>query len=198
MATDTSTAGYLVPVTTPAEGDPLDDLLQESVVGMTGLPGTHVRPRWPAGTALPQRPEPEEDWCSFGIKNVDEDVFAYEGVDPANSEQDVIQRDEIITVLFSFYGPHSMERAKEFSVGMQLSQNRESLRAADIALVEVQSIVVVPVLLAQKWQRRVDMNVVYRRRATWTYAVRKVVDVSGIGLDNEIYVTPIVVEPPGP
>jgi hypothetical protein len=55
----------------------------------------------------------------------------------------------------------------------------------------------IPSLLKEIWQQRYDLPVVWRRRVRRVYKSASVIGVS-LGLDNEHYITPIVVSPPTP
>jgi len=185
-------AGYLLPITEPIYDDPLEDFFHGFFQAITALPGDHVRPRWQPEPG--NMPDFNADWLAFGITLYKDDIFAYQGADPGNEEQDIIERDEIITMLISTYGPNATRLVKLISIGVQLAQNRAVLRANQITVVEVQDPVPLPALLKSKWVKRTDLNIRFRRRAGWTYAVRPVAS-ADLGLDNELYLTPIIVEP---
>lgn len=55
MPQDTTTPGYLPPSTSPAYDAALDQMFHDLVMGITGLTGDLVRPRWQAEP--PQQPE---------------------------------------------------------------------------------------------------------------------------------------------
>src|SRR5574340_383319 len=78
MANTSATGGYLSPDASalPLEGDALDALLQGMVVGITGLPGAMVRPRWQS--VVPKQPEPTVDWCAIGITTSDRTDYPVE------------------------------------------------------------------------------------------------------------------------
>lgn len=192
---DSSVAGFLRPLSSPLYDDPLDDYFHDFLVGMSGLPGDLVRPRWQPEP--PNQPDFTVNWIAFGFPRIVEDAFAYQGQDPDNPETGLVQRDEILTMLMSIYGPQGGQLGKQISAGLQLSQNRAYLRTQQISLVEVEDMIKLPALLKEKWVPRVDINVRFRRRAGWVFAVRSVDSVAA-GLDNEIYITPITVEPPTP
>lgn len=192
MPNDSSTGGFVAALTADSYDQALDRVLQTAVVGIVGLAGSLVRPRWQP--IEPNQPEHEVNWCAIGMTNVDSDAYAYKIHDAAGTGTDLMEHDETLTVLASFYGPASMTNCQAFRDGLQIDQNRETLRAAGIVLATINDTVPVPVLLAQKWLRRVDVSFTLRRRVQRTYPIRTLASAS-LGLDNEHYVTPISANP---
>jgi hypothetical protein len=188
MATSSQQSGYLRPTTSPVYNDPLDDILQAAIVGITGIPGSLVRPRWQPEP--PQQPSFDTNWCAFGIVRSVVDAFAYEGHDPAGEGTSSVDRDELLYVLHSFYGPSSHAICEQFRDGFEIGQNRAELLASGVALVEVGEATVLPALLKEKWVKRVDVTVTYRRRTSRVYQVRTIQSADAV-LDNERYLTPI-------
>jgi hypothetical protein len=197
MAQNSSTAGYLIPNAEPIYDNDLDDLFQTVVVGIVGLPGRLVRPRWQPNP--PQQPPFNENWCALGIMRNTSDAFAYEKlVSGTNGNADgavLIERDELIYVMHSMYGPGAAANSKRLRDGLEISQNRDALIAAGVALVEVEESITAPALLQETWVRRVDTQVVFRRRTSRAYPVLTI-ESGQIGLNNERYVTPITVNNP--
>src|SRR5438477_12482433 len=134
MANDSSTGGYLVPTSAPPlEDDALDEFLQGAVVGMTGLAGTLVRPRWQ--NPVPKLREATVDWCAIGIISETPEFSSYTAHyrgepsnpnDPTGQGFDLQIRHETLEVMVSFYGPNSRGNAKLFRDGISVGQNRES------------------------------------------------------------------------
>lgn len=192
MATDSSASGYLTPVVSPSYDSSLDDILHGCIVGITGLTPALVRPRWQRQP--PTQPDFDVDWAAFGITGIDPDQFMYDWHDPdgnAGAGQNVIERDELITTLTSFYGPTSTAYCERLRDGFELSQNREMLRTANVTLMQCSPLQVVPALMKETWVRRVDMSVTFRRRTQRRYNILTVVP-GALGLDNELYTTIIV------
>lgn len=194
MATSSTEAGYLLPSDEPIRADPLDDALHDCIMGIVGaIPGQLIRPRWQVEP--PAQPDFDVDWVAFGVVRTIRDTFAHAQHEPAGAGADVMSRDELLFVLLSFYGPNSAQYAERFSMGVQVTQNREPLRQIATSFVEVQEAITLPALLKQKWVRRVDITAVLRRRVAFTYPIANV-ESAGVDLDNEHYVTPII--PPTP
>lgn len=190
---NSSVAGFMAPITAPLYDNPLDDFLHAFLVALSTLPGVFVRPRWQPEP--PNLPAFTQDWLSWGIVDVDEDRFAFQDVvSTDDGNQFVVERDEILTMLMSFYGPRAGQLAKQVSVSMQLVQNRNYLRVQNMTLIEVLNQVRVPALFKEKWVPRVDQRVRFRRRASWSYQVHQLEDFHA-GLDNELYSTNLGVAP---
>ena len=191
MATSSTTVGYLLPDATsdPLEGDALDDLFQSVLQGILGfLDGSLIRPRWQPEP--PNQPDFQTNWVAFGLTVTKSDVFAYVGHDPSGS--DIMERDEHITVLQSYYGPGGQALASRYNDGIQIEQNRDVLTAHGIKLVECQEVMQLPALLKEKWVKRFDCKTVFRRRIRRVYPVATLIaNPAGSGLDNEHYITSI-------
>jgi len=190
MANDSSEAGYLAPAAAFPYDTALENILHDIVMGITGLPGDLVRPRWQ--TEPPQQPDFNTDWCAFGIVRTSADTFAYEGHDPAGDGHDTVDRDELLYVLHSFYGPNAHGYCERFRDGFEISQNRDAAIAAGIGLVEVGEATILPALLKEKWVKRVDATVTYRRRTSRTYPVLTIVG-GDVELNTEIAVINITI-----
>lgn len=167
MPNDSSTGGYLAPASSPEYDAALDRILQSTVVGIVGIAGTLVRPRWQP--IVPNMPEPEVNWAAIGVTMIAPDVYSYKKHDPADEGSLLLEQDEVISALVSFYGPASMSNCRKYRDGLEVSQNREALNNSGITLTVVGDAVSVPVLMAQKWQRRVDVDVTFRRRTLRSY-----------------------------
>lgn len=192
---NSSAAGFLAPLTAPIYDNPLDDFFHAFLVALTTIPGQLVRPRWQPEP--PNMPDFTVDWLAWGIVDIDEDRFAWQG--QTDDVTSVVERDEIMTMLMSFYGPRASQLAKQFSASVQLSQNRAYLQPQKLTVIEVLNQVRIPALTKEKWVPRVDQRVLFRRRASWAYEIRTL-ESAQLGLDNELYVTPLtfITEPPTP
>lgn len=172
---DSSVAGYLPPTAADAYDQALDRLLVPVVAGVTGLDPTLVRPRWQI--SAPTMPEPETNWAAVGVSFIDPDDNVYErhvkvdGLAGADASYSAVERDERMTMLTSFYGPMAASNAMKFFDGMQIEQNRAGLKSYGIDVVSVQSATRVPLLVAMKWQMRIDVSVELIRRTVRTYSI---------------------------
>ena len=180
MATTSATGGYLVPAASPAplEGQSLDQFLQQVVVGITGLPGNLVRPRWQQTT--PNLPAKGTDWAALGITDRDPDTFAATvHTDDATGGYDTLYRHESLQVLTSFYGPNAGSYAGILSDGLQLPQNLEVLTTNKMGLVSTGSPRQVPELIKNQWVRRFDLQVIINRQIVRAYPILTLLSADG-------------------
>jgi len=175
MANTSATGGYLSPAASalPLEGDALDALLQSMVVGITGLPGAMVRPRWQS--VVPKQPEPSVDWCAIGITTGERTDYPVESHNGTGDGSDLLQRWEEFTVLASFYGPNAMSFADLLRDGIYVPQNREAMQAQGMDLIDAGSRTTASDLVNQQWVRRYDLPVRIRRKSERTYPVLNIV-----------------------
>jgi hypothetical protein len=168
---DSSTGGYLAPSSTGGDlnDDALVDALQAAVVGIVGLPGAMVRPRW-----QPEPPDPPEDpttdWAAIGPGVMDRDWNAARVKKDANTT--VIIRNRVIEVLCSFYGANAQANCELLANGFEIPQNREPLGNQGLRLIGgVSAPVVAPALLKGRWYPRYDISFKVRQQQQYTYSV---------------------------
>ncbi|MNK60448.1 hypothetical protein D3C87_795820 [compost metagenome] len=186
---------YILPDAMPAPpmDDELEDILQRAFAGITGMDPRLVRPRFEPEPA--NMPDFSQTWASFGVGETQSDLLAF--LRQVSDDVQELQRDQQFTALASFYGPGAQVQLERFRDGIQIQQNREELGSFGIKLVEVGQARRLPALVKGLWQDRRDVPVILRRRYTRLYRVAAV-NSADLGLDNEFYVTPIVVTPPTP
>lgn len=177
--TDSATGGFLAPITPlPAEDDALDKILQALVVGVTGLPGHLVRPRWQE--TPPTQPEAYTNWAAIGV--VDEDPESNVSIvhhSDGEGWSTTIDHD-MITVLASFYGPMARGNAKKLRTGLMLRQNRETLFYTGLALAEMpDKSRFVPDIVNQQTLRRVDISLIFRRRTVLDWGILNLKQMQG-------------------
>lgn len=179
MANDSASGGPLAPIgPQQAQGRDFDRQIQQIVAGITGLPGSMVRPRWQAKP--PPQPKPEEDWAAIGITEITADTNAAVIHDGAGDGVDRLSRDEVVTLLASFYGPGAHEHAALLRDGFSVAQNREALFLAGLGLIRVGSLITTGDLVNTQFVRRVDLRVWIRRRVQRAYAVRNLLSAEGV------------------
>lgn len=171
MANDSSTGGYLAPADAqpPPEDAVLDALFQQMVVGITGLPGSLVRPRWQP--TVPKQPEASVNWCAIGVMDIDADAGPAIQHVPDGDGHDTYQRHEALTLLCSFYGPNGMRYAAQMRDGVGFPQNGGMLQVNEMGLISVGRILARPDLVNETWVKRWDLEIKIRRRVVRTYAV---------------------------
>ena len=195
---DSREQGYLTPLNPPPDDDALLDLLQPIVSGITGIDGTLVRPRWQPDDT-PNMPDYTVNWCAVGIARSRPETYHAEQHVPDADGYNLFITSEEIDVMFSFYGPASQGYARRARDGFRLSQNRAPLQANGMDTLYCSDPLTLPALLTGKWVRRVDMTVTMRRRVSEQYGIRTIIGLptmEPMGLNNELYITPIVVKGP--
>ncbi len=183
--TDSSTGGYLVPAASPVplQDKELYEALQSAVVGITGLDGTLVRPRWqPEPSLIPQA---GECWIAIGVTDREADVFPFLGFFPLNTLNYQMQRHEEFTMLASIYDLGYNGQADTVAAvlrdGIMVPQNNEALAANGIYVVGDSDLAVAPTLFKSRWMYRVDLKIRFRRQITRQYSVDPINTV-GVGL----------------
>jgi len=186
--TDSTAAGYLAStsLTDPSYDDPLDDVLHDVLVGLTGIPAALVRPRWQP--VPPVQPDAGVSWIAFGINSDGSDTFAYATHVPAGTGTDHVERTESLTVLVSCYGPAPRAIAHAIIDALALDQNRAALRTIRASVVECSEVSSVPSLVNDKWLKRADFSLYLRRYTIREYQVRSLIS-AGVDIDNERYIT---------
>lgn len=180
MPNTSATGGYLLPSNVahvPVEDLALVLVFQALVVGLTGLDGALVRPRWQPKP--PNMPPIDASWVALGIFDQQRDTFAYVEHDGRGAGQDIVQRNELVEMLCSFYGPDAGKNAGLVSDGLMVAQNREVLQQNSMGLVSVGEIQAVPALINNQWYNRLDMKITVRREILRTYPVLNILSVVG-------------------
>ena len=167
-------AGFLTPIDAnpPLEDANLVALFQRLIVGLTGLDGTMVRPRWQV--TLPSPPSNSTTWVSLGISHRRGDTNAFVKHDPTlngGDGADVVSRQEELEILCSIYGPSADDTYSLIRDGLSVGQNLDTLRAAKVSLIEVEGARGASVLLNTLWYYRLDMPFRVRRLIERTYPV---------------------------
>lgn len=178
MVNTSATGGYLVPdPTVGSEDDAFENMLGDAVAGITALPRGLVRPRWQAKP--PAWPTPETDWCAIGVTESVSDSSAMTEHRAAGDGYDVVTRHETVTIVASFYGPRGFSLATMMRDGLMVSQNRDQMRAAGVAVQECSDIQSAPALMNEQWVRRWDLTLLARRAIVRTYPVLNLLSAHG-------------------
>lgn len=173
MTNTSATGGYLAPGGSPVAHDGLEDLVRAAVVGITGLDGPKVRPRWQENPA----PVPGHDvnWCAVGCQDrrrIGQPVTAH---DPEDEGNDIVTQTWRLTYLVTLYGPDAHDLMDRLTLGLGVEQNRAPLRAGGLALVEIGDPVNTPELVNTEWVRREDLELTFDIEKSRTYPVRNLV-----------------------
>lgn len=177
MSNTSATGGYLLPSSslTPPGGLTLIQFLQTVLVGVSGFKGNLVRPKWQQKP--PPKPDENTDWLAFQVQNITQDTNAYVGMD-ANDNTNLV-RNEQFEISVTMYGPGALENTLSLCDSLQITQNQESLLAANMAFVESTQVLHGPELVNEVWYDRYDFSLVFRRQMQRVYAILPFVSASG-------------------
>jgi hypothetical protein len=171
MPNDSSTGGFLTAssVNGDVNDNALIDFLQTVVVGITGLPGALVRPRWQPEP--PNIPDPGTNWAAIGPdESRGRESYSYR--QKVNAETTIVVRNRLIPILCSFYGPAAEANSELLAMGFEIPQNRETMQLAGFNLVGgVGSTVITPALIKTQWYPKADVPFTIRQQQKYTYAV---------------------------
>lgn len=181
--TSSQTGGYILPIGQPIIPRNLTftQFIQTVIVGVSGLPGTSVRPKWQI--APPKQLDITQNWISFGIAAQKPDPHNYVGVNQDGSN--FTQRNEVVDVTCSVYGPDAVDLQSLISDNLQLPQNCTALTIANMGLVETTSGIRMPEVVNERWMDRVDFSIVIRRLIQREYPI-----VTFAGANGTIYSDP--------
>jgi hypothetical protein len=171
MPNDSSTGGFLAATSVNGDlnDDALIDFLQSIVVGITGLPGAMVRPRWQAEP--PNIPDPGVNWAAIGPDDSrPRDSYSYQK--KVDAETTIVVRNRMIPILCSFYGPNAEANAELLAMGFEVPQNRETIQLQGFNLVGgAGSTVIAPALIKTQWYPKADLPFTLRQQQKYTYSV---------------------------
>ncbi len=165
MATSSRQAGFLSPSGTIPDDNALEDILNPTIVGITGITANLVRPRWQPDP--PTQPDKATNWVAFGLNRVSSPTQAatYQKDDTTS----VVIRYQDMEFLLSFYGPNAGNYAEIFRDGLQIGQNRDLLAAADLGVIDIGEARRAPALFKEQWLTKYDMTLTLRRRTEREY-----------------------------
>lgn len=188
MSNTSATGGYLTPTSEPLQDVSLDQFLQVFVVGLCGLPGQLVRPRWQPEP--PNLPAFGTDWVACGVHSTDRETFGYVKHFGDGDGHEEVWQHEVVNFLCSFYGPNAWNFAGRLAQGIMLSQNREALFLAEMGVVEVTSPIAAPELTKNKWMHRVDETLRVRRKIVRSYSIYNLLSANGTFITDTGLVVP--------
>lgn len=177
----TASGGLLLPYPQPPtlESSPPNltfvQFMQTVLVGLSGIPGTLVRPNWQPEP--PKQPDLAVDWLAFGLGDVTPDNNAYVSIDA--DENPTLQRNELIPVTVSVYGPNAYNNAGLIRDGFQLTQNLTSLRKANVGFAYDGPIRHLPDFVNERWIERYIYEFSIRRQLNRTYPLLSFASANG-------------------
>jgi hypothetical protein len=174
---NSSTGGYLpqAPLASLPGSLTLQEFLQTVLVGISGLPGELVRPKWQIDP--PKQPDIYIDWIAFGLSEDESDTFAYDSVN--SSGANVFQRMDALTLNCSFYGPNGFSIAQSTRDGFQIGQNREALQSAKMDFVSTGKMTRAPDIVNERWVDRWEMAISLRAEILRSYSILNLVSMNG-------------------
>lgn len=193
MPNSSATGGYLIPSVTPspAEDLALEDIMQLAISGITGITGVNVRPRFQEGN--PKVPDQDVDWCAFSITMQTPDANPYLEHDPAGVGKSTLIRHEDFELFISFYGYNAAKNAARLRDGFYINQNSEAINAQEIAFIDAGEIRLAPELVNQKWIRRNDLRMKFRRKISRDYAIENILTADVHLFDDAGHVDELIV-----
>lgn len=181
---NSSTGGFLLPHPQPPalETAPPNltflQFIQSVLVGISGFPGNLVRPEWQVEP--PKQPDLTVNWLAFGLGSATPDNNAYvsiEVVDDVDVPQ--LQRNELIPIAVSVYGPKAYDNIGMIRDGFQLTQNLASLRRANVGFAYDTPAQHVPDFFNDRWYDRWRMEIFVRRQIQRAYPLLTFASASG-------------------
>lgn len=152
--------------------------IQTVLVGISGVDGTLVRPKWQANP--PKHPPTiETNWIAFGIGLGAPDNNAYIATNPNDPSVVDSQRHETLDVGVSIYGPLALETYALLRDGFQVPQNLQALIDANMGFVEILAARPLPDLLNERFYNRVETSIILRRQVNRLYSVPTILSANG-------------------
>lgn len=186
MPNTSATGGYLAPAAAspPLEDADIDAVFQRAIVGITGLDGELVRPRWQL--TPPKQPDPSVNWCAFGIVDFKvDDGPAIRHISAGDGSDEYVRHEDIILAC-TFYGPMAQRYAAMTRDGMAIPQNIEALKLDGVVYIDSMEIRSVPELVNQLWIKRYDLPLKFRRQIKRTYQVLNILSADPTLVSDEI------------
>lgn len=168
---------YLQPTSTlPIPGRlSLTQFIQTVFVGVSGLPGPLVRPKWQVEP--PKQESLTTNWMAIGIDAAIPDANGFLGADSHGIVNS--QRHETLEIGLSIYGPDALDTYGLLRDGFQIPENREALRSANMGFVEITAARKVPELVHQRFIDRVVGSVFLRREIQRVYPIVTLISATG-------------------
>jgi hypothetical protein len=171
-------SNYLQPTSTTGLPGSLNltQFIQTVLVGLSGLQGNFVRPKWQIEP--PKQPDLNVNWLAFGIDVAAPDANGYLS---SNADTTVYyQRMETLEVGMSIYGPEALEIYGLIRDGFQIPQNRFALANANMGFVEITPGRKIPDFVHERFINRVQSSVFLRREIQRVYAVPTILSAGGV------------------
>lgn len=181
----TATGGILIPnpkvptLNTTPSGLTFVQFIQQLLVALSTFDGSLVRPEWQKEPG--KRPDIDTNWLAFGFGSALADFNAYVTAG-SNAEQPPtpsLQRNELVQINVSVYGPNAYDNIGMIRDGFQLTQNLQSLRQANIGFAYDNPATHTPDFFNERWYDRWRMEIFVRRSIERVYPLLSFVSASG-------------------
>lgn len=149
--------------------------IQGLLVGLSAFPGDLVRPEWQQQP--PKQPPVDVNWLAFGLGSATPDNNAYVATDQDGVT--TMQRNELIPIAVSVYGPKAYDNIALIRDGFQLTQNLASLRAAHVGFAYDTPAQHVPDFFNEIWYDRWRAEFYVRRLIQRVYPIVSFVSANG-------------------
>jgi len=165
-------------------GAAFNKILHDWLMGLTGLPGNMIMPRWQI--VPPNLPDSNvTDWMTFGVTRKERPGGAYIRHQPGDSaiglangyDQNV--RWENFSLLCSIYGPNQEFTETSISQGLFINQNNEQLLLNQIRPLGTDTTVIIPELIKSLWITRWDLSINLSRQIVFNYAIENLLSAVG-------------------
>jgi hypothetical protein len=169
MANDSSTGGFLAPSSTNNDLNDaaLYDFLQSVIVGVTGIAGNLVRPRFQPEP--PNVPDLGITWAAVGPSQRNRDSYSAI-IQKATGA--IVVRNRTLGIIASFYGPQAETYGELLANGLEIPQNRDALKLNGFNLVSgVSGPIIAPAILKGQWYYRADYTFSVRQQQQYTYPI---------------------------
>lgn len=180
----TATGGFLSPHPQPPTLDTVPagltfvQFIQQLLVGLSGFPGTLVRPEWQQNP--PKKPDIDTNWLAFGLGSATPDNNAVVGIEVIdNVEVPTLMRNELIPVIVSVYGPDSYDNIGMIRDAFQLTQNLTTLRKANVGFGYDTPAQHLPDFFNERWYDRWRCEFFVRRQIQRTYPLLTFLSANG-------------------
>ena len=185
---NTATGGFLKPnpqpptLDTSPPGLTFVEFIQQLLVGLSGFDGTLVRPEWQQ--EQPKKPDIDVNWLAFGLGSSTPDNNAYIAIDEVKNgdvvtEVPVLQRNELIQIIVSVYGPNSYDNLALIRDGFQLTQNLATLRQANVGFAYDTPAQHIPDFFNERWYDRWRCEFFIRRQLLRSYPLLTFLSANG-------------------
>ena len=181
MSNNSATGGFIQPrpqppiLDTTPPGLTFVQFIQQLLVGLSAFPGNLVRPEWQIEP--PKQPDLTTNWLAFALGSATPDNNAYVSTD--GNDVTTLQRNELIPIVVSVYGPQAYDNLALIRDGFQMTQNLATLRQANVGFAYDTPMQHIPDFFNERWYDRWRCEFFIRRQIERVYPVLSFLSASG-------------------